>query len=364
MKVLFINFKKEWTFFEKSFLAAFKNFGQSGIYVLGPEVEKFEENFANYCGYKFAVGVSTGLSALEMILLAHGIGKDDEVITVANTAVATSLAISNVGAKPVFCDVGNDFLIDVNKIEALINKKTKVILPVHLFGKICNMKQINKIAKKNNLIVMEDACQAHGAKFIGESAINTKAFSFYPTKNLGAFGEGGAIITHDVLVKDFVYSYRNYGQKERYNHIIKGVNGRIDPLQCILLNIKLNHLDSFIEKRRKIAKRYIEGIENNTKIIINEYDESSAYHLFVIRVVDGRRTELREFLASKGINSLIHYPTAIHHQPCYIDEYKKVKLNNTDKFQSEILSLPCNHVLELKEIDYVINQVNLFFGKD
>lgn len=363
MKVPFIDFKREWKFFERKFLLAFKKFGQSGIYVLGPEVEKFGRDFAKYCGYKYAIGVSTGLSALEIILRAHNVGKGDEVITITNTAVATALAISSVGAKPFFCDIGNDFLIDSNKIEKLITKKTKVIMPVHLFGKICDMKKINTIAQKHNLIVIEDACQAHGANFTGASAVNTKAFSFYPTKNLGALGEGGAVITNNEKVRDFVLSYRNYGQKGRYNHIVKGVNGRIDPLQCILLDEKLKNLKKFIVKRREIAKKYVNTLQRINGLVVNDFDTDSAYHLFVIRVLNNKRDNLKNYLKKKGVETLVHYPTAIHKQPCYKDEYKDLKLNNADRFQNEILSLPCYPFLSDKELDYIIKNARDFFVK-
>ena len=363
MKVPFIDFKREWKFFEKSFVKAFKDFGRSGIYVLGPEVEKFEKNFADYCGYKHAIGVSTGLSALEMILRAYGVGTGDEVITVANSAVATSLAISNVGARPVFCDIGQDFLIDVNKIEQLINQKTKAILPVHLFGKICDMATINKIARQHNLIIIEDACQAHGAKFIDDSLKNTKAFSFYPTKNLGAFGESGAVVTNDKKVRDFVLSYRNYGQRGRYNHVLKGVNGRIDSLQCILLGIKLKKIKMFIESRREIAENYVKALQKIDGLTVNDFDQTSAYHLFVIRVLGGQRDNLQKYLKEKGVDTLIHYPTAIHQQPCYGTDYKKIVLPNADKFQGEILSLPCYPHLTTSEQNYTIKNIQEFFRK-
>jgi len=296
-----------------------------------------------------------------MSLLANKVGCGDEVITVANTAVATALAISNVGAKPVFCDVGDDFLIDVDKIEALITKKTKAMIPVHLFGKICDMKKINKIAKKNDLIVIEDGCQAHGAGFSGESAINTKAFSFYPTKNLGAQGEGGAVVTNDKKVRDFVLSYRNYGQSSRYNHVLKGINGRIDPLQCVILNIKLKFLKKFITLRQKIAKKYVNELKKIDGLVINDFDDKSAYHLFVIRVLSGKRDELRRYLKERGVETLIHYPVAINKQPCYQTEYVNIYLKNTDKFENEILSLPCNPFLSIKEIDYINVNIKNFF---
>ncbi len=363
MKVSFVDFKREWKMFNKKFVLAFKKFGQSGVYVLGPEVEKFENNFAKFCGYKYAVGVSTGLSALEMILRSYDIKCGDEVITVANSAVATSLAISNVGAKPVFCDVGDDFLIDVDKIEKLITKKTKAILPVHLFGKICNIEKINIIAKKNKLFIIEDACQAHGANFNGASAIHTKAFSFYPTKNLGALGEGGMIVTNDLKIKEFVSSYRNYGQQGRYNHMIKGTNGRIDPLQCVLMGVKLEKLSEFINIRQRIAKKYIDKLKGLNNLLINDYNQNSAYHLFVVRVLSGQRDYLKKFLEEKGIDVLLHYPTTIHHQQCYVEEYKKINLDNTDKFQNEILSLPCYPFLKSKEQDYIIKMIKTFFSK-
>lgn len=361
MKISFVDFRREWKFFESKFISAFKKFGQSGIYVLGPEVEKFENNFAKYSGYKYAVGVSTGLSALEMILRAYNIGKGDEVITVPNSAVATALAISNVGAKPVFCDIGDDFLIDSKKIAKLINKKTKAIIPVHLFGKICDLAIINKIAQKNHLVVIEDACQAHGSKFKGESLINTKAFSFYPTKNLGAFGEGGAVVTNDKKISDFVVSYRNYGQYGRYNHIIKGVNGRIDPLQCILMNIKLKVLNKFIERRRNIARNYVSSLKKIDGLVINDFDATSSYHQFVVRVLNGKRDELKNFLEKKGTDALIHYPTLINKQPCYIKEYSGLKLEVADRLQTEILSLPCYPFLLKKEQDQIIAAIKEFF---
>jgi len=361
MKVSFLDLKREWIFFQSSFLLAFKEFGENSVYVLGSKVEKFESEFAKYLGYKFAVGVSTGLSALEIILRSYDIKKGDEVITVANSAVATALAISNVGAKPIFCDIGEDFLIDSSEIEKLITKKTKAILPVHLFGKICDVKSINKIAKKYNLIVIEDACQAHGADFIKDSALNTKAFSFYPTKNLGALGEAGAVVTNDKKVRDFVLSYRNYGQNGRYNHIVKGTNSRIDALQCILLSLKLKKLKTFIAKRREIAKKYTDVLKNIDNLIVNNFDSKSAYHLFVVRVVNKKRNGLKKYLENQGIDTLIHYPSTIYRQPCYKEEYKKIVLKNTDKFQEEILSLPCHPFLSEKEVDLVIKYICKYF---
>lgn len=360
MKVPFINLKSEWKFFEKKFVSTFKKVGRSGVYVLGSEVEQFENDFAKYCGYSCGVGVSTGLSALEVSLRAYDIGEGDEVITVANTAVATVLAISSVGAKPIFCDIGDDFLIDPSKIEALITHKTKAVIPVHLFGKICNMKAINLIAKKHKLIIIEDACQAHGANFKNESAKNTKAFSFYPTKNLGTMGEGGAIVSNDKKVRDFALSYRNYGQQGRYNHVIKATNYRLEPLHCALLNLKLKYLDKFTKIRQGIAKNYITELKNIEGIIINDFDPTSSYHLFVIRVLDNQRDELQDYLKKQGIETLVHYPTVVHEQPCYKNEYLGLELEKTDKFQEEILSLPCHVFLGKAELNTIVASINKF----
>lgn len=362
MKVPFTVLTREWDYFERSFLKAFKDFGRSGMYILGPLTENFEHNFASYNNYKYAVAVSTGLSALEIALLAYGIKSGDEVITVSNSAVATSLAISNVGAIPVFCDIKDDFLINENKIESLITEKTKAILPVHLFGQICNMKAINTIAKKHGLVVLEDACQAHGANFKDESAINTKAFSFYPTKNLGAMGEGGLILTNDEKVRDFASSYRNYGQQGRYNHVIKGNNCRPDALQCALLDIKLKKLSKFVNKRRKIARKYSEELKNISELAIPKFSKNNSYHLFVVRVLGGKRDELKNYLQEKGIETLIHYPTTIHHQLCYAKEYDSIFLEKTDAFQLEILSLPCYPFLKDEEQELVISEIKKYFS--
>ena len=357
MKIPFTDLTREWSFFEEQFLEKFKEFGRAGHYILGEYTEQFEQHLAEFFKYKYVIGVSTGLSALEIILRAYNIGEDDEVITVANSAVATSLAISYVGAKPLFCDIGEDFLIDPNKIESLITPKTKAILPVHLFGKIASMEKINTIAQKYHLVVVEDACQAHGANFSGSSLINSKALSFYPTKNLAAFGEGGAILTNDEKVKEFAISYRNYGQKGRYNHEIKANNYRIDALQCALMDIKLTHLDEFVLKRRKIAEKYIETLKAIPKLKVESFDPTHAYHLFVVRVLNEKRDALRQYLNGQLIESLVHYPTAIHKQPCYEKDYPGLILKNTDDFQKEILSLPCYPFLTDEEQEFVVERV-------
>lgn len=361
MRVPFAELNREWAYFETDFLEAFKEFGRTGIYILGTATENFENNFASYHGYKYAVAVSTGLAALEISLLAVGVKAGDEVITVANSAVATSLAISNVGARPVFCDIKDNFLMAEDKIANLITEKTKAILPVHLFGQICDMKAINEIAARHNLIIIEDACQAHGANFKAESAINTKAFSFYPTKNLGALGEGGLVLTNDEKVRDFAAVYRNYGQQGRYNHIIKGNNYRADALQCLFLDIKLKKLADFIKTRRCIAQKYIKELSALPDLILPEFSEDGSYHLFVVRVLNNKREALKKYLSDQGIEALIHYPVTIKNQPCYAAEYKEIVLEKTDLLQTEILSLPCYPFLKKVEQDYVISEIKKFF---
>lgn len=362
MRVRFVDLTREWDELKDQFIPTFEEFGASGMYVLGDYTSSFEESFASFSRYKHAAAVSTGLTALETALRAHGIGEGDEVITVSNSAVATALAVSHVGATPVFCDIGDDFLMDPDAIEACITPNTKALLPVHLFGKICDMDRINAIAKKHGLVVIEDACQAHGAAFTGESAQNTKAFSFYPTKNLGALGEGGMVISNDEAVIDFVKSYRNYGQQGRYNHIRKGNNYRLAPLQCVLLHKKLNRLSEYIERRRVIAQKYITSLSDIAGLEIGAYDPASAYHLFVVRVQNGKRDALKEFLASKEIDSIIHYPTLIHKQACYSDEYTEITLPRTEAMQDEILSLPCYPFLKDDELEYICEQIHAFFS--
>jgi len=365
MRVPFIDLTREWRYFEEAFLEDLKGFGRAGQYILGEYTEKFENDFAVYHGYKYGVAVTNGLAALKIALLAHGLQTGDEVITVANSAVATALAISQLGAKPVFCDINNNYLIDEAKLEKLITPNTRAILPVHLFGNICNLEVINKIAAQHNLFVVEDACQAHGANFAGlkdnAGLINTKAFSFYPTKNLGALGEGGLILTNDEAIRKFVTTYRNYGQNGRYNHEIKGDNCRINALQCAFLTTKLKSLTRFINQRREISKQYCLSLSGLADLLLPANIENSANHLFVLRVLGGKRDSLKDYLAQQGIEALIHYPRAIHQQSCYAAEYPDLKLEKTEIFQQEILSLSNYPFLEAEEQAYIISKIKEFF---
>jgi len=362
----FIDLAREWRYFEKSFSRDLKNFGRAGQYVLGDYAREFEEEFAAQHGYKYGLTVTNGLAALKIALLAKGLQPGDEVITVANSAVATALAISQIGAKPVFCDIKDDFLMDEALLEGLITSRTKAILPVHLFGKISNLEVINQIAARHRLFIIEDACQAHGANFAilkkGTGLVNAKAFSFYPTKNLGALGEGGLILTNEESVRNFASAYRNYGQNGRYNHLIKGDNNRINSLQCAFLKTKLSKLSEFISRRRQLAEKYCRTLAGLKELFLPENIADSANHLFVIRVGQGRRDALKDFLQTAGIETLIHYPRPIHQQACYIKEYPDLHLAKTEQFQEEILSLPLYPFLKDREQDYVIAKIKEFFS--
>jgi len=361
MPVPFLDLTREWRHFEAKLEGAFEKFGRAGFYVLGPASEEFENHFAAVVGYKYAVTVATGLAALKVALLAKGVKSGDEVITVANSAVATSLAISQIGARPVFADIKDDFLMDENKIAPLITPRTRAILPVHLFGRPADLTAIGKIAAKHNLLVIEDAAQAAGADFGPDGKINTKAFSFYPTKNLGAIGEGGLIATNDEGARDFAKQYRNYGQAGRYEHVIKGDNLRLSALTAALLDVKLPALAELVARRRQIARKYVEALAPLSGLNVLPFDPAGAYHLFVIRILNGRRDALKAHLEKNGVETLIHYPTPIHQQPCYRQEYPDLILEKTDTYQKEILSLPCYPFLEPEEQDEVIAKIKGFF---
>lgn len=338
---------------------------KSGWYILGENVKLFEKEFADYCGAKFAVGVGNGLEALQLAMLAYGIGEGDEVITVANTAVATVLAISLNGAIPVFVDIDSEtYEMDVTQIEKKITRRTKALLPVHLFGHPVDMRPLMEIAAKHNLLVIEDACQAHGTEYktkkVGTFG-DVGCFSFYPTKNLGACGDGGMVITNNEEIFEKVLVLRNYGQKTRYLHEVNGINSRLDEIQAALLRVKLKYLDDWNEKRRKIASWYNELLSTTNVVCPKEKEYAKHnYHLYVIR--SEKRDKIHDFLAAKGITSLIHYPIPIHLQKPYA--YLGILLGalpNTEKASNEILSLPIFPELRYNQIEEVVNSIKLSF---
>lgn len=364
--ILMNDFKAEYKFFENALDKVIKKSLRSGWYILGGRVSEFENNFAKFIGTKYAIGVANGMEALQISLLALGIGDGDEVITVSNSAVATALAITNVGAKPVFADIDEYQHLDVSDLEKKISKKTKAVIPVHLFGQSADIGPIIKIAKKHKLKVVEDACQAHGAKFEGRrvgSFSDLGCFSFYPTKNLGAYGDGGMITTNSKKLYELCLMYRNYGQKNRYEHLVKGLNSRLDELHAAILNEKLKSLVYLNGRRKKAAKRYFECLRGVDGIELPKVrgNGEHVFHLFVIKTQ--KRDKLQKYLKDKGINTLIHYPIPIHKQRCLRGEFKNTKLPETEKASKLILSLPIHPFIEDREIEYISKIIKEFFKK-
>ncbi|MCF7907843.1 MAG: DegT/DnrJ/EryC1/StrS family aminotransferase [Candidatus Omnitrophica bacterium] len=339
---------------------------ESGSFILGESVQKFEQEFANYCGAKHAVGIASGTAALFLSLKSLGVGRGDEVITPANTFIATALAIYYTGAKIILVDIDEEtYNLDIKKTEAVINSKTKAILPVHLYGQPIDLEPLLALAKKHNLIVVEDACQAHGAEYKGKKVGgfgNAAAFSFYPGKNLGAFGDAGIVVTNDEKVKDELIMLRNYGQKQKYHHLVKGYNSRLDTIQAEILRVKLGYLDQCNEERRKSAQVYKTLLQSISDRILIPKEMSSVkhvWHLYVIRAE--KRDDLQEYLKKAGISTGIHYPIPIHLQPAFSDlDYKKGDLPVTEKTADQILSLPMYPGLKEEQIEYVVKKISDF----
>ncbi len=337
----------------------------SSQFILGEECERFEKEFAKFCRVKYAIGVGSGLSALELSMRALDIGPGDEVITPANSFIASSSSISFTGAKPVLVDCyENTFNIDVEKCEKAITKKTKAIMPVHLFGQVANMEKVLKLAKKYKLNVIEDACQAHGASFKNKMAGSfgdVAAFSFYPGKNLGAFGDGGIVVTSNKKIAEVIKMLRNYGQREKYIHLTLGENSRLDNIQAAILRVKLKILSKWNRKRVENAKLYnklLKGLPLVLPKIRSNYNH--VFHLYVVRIKE--RDKLAKFLAGKGISTQMHYPIPIHLQPAYRElGYKMGDFPIAEKLASEILSLPMFPELTNSEIKYICSQIKAFF---
>lgn len=367
-KVDYIPLHREQDFLEPKISIAIKKALQSNQLILGPSVKKFEEEFAKYCGTKYAIGVANGLDALRLILKAMNISQGDEIIIPSHTFIATALAIQDVGAKPVFVDIDmNTYNIKPELIEAAITKHTKAIMPVHMHGLPCDMVEINKIAKNHKLKVIEDSAQAHGASVKEErcgTLSDAAAFSLYPTKNLGCYGDGGIITTSDKILADKLCSLRNYGSKERYKHELPGVNSRLDEIQAAALLVKLPYLDSWNQRRTEIAKQYREGLKNNKDIILPSVPDNMqhVYHHFVIRLKNKKqRNSLQEYLTTHNIVTVIHYPTPLHQETIFLSAQK---CPNTETVSDTALSLPMSPFLMDKEIQYVITKITGFITKN
>ena len=313
-------------------------------FILGRDVRLFEEEFARFCEGQFAIGVDSGTSALELALRAYDIGPGDEVITAANSFIASALAISHAGATPVLVDIDPDaYTVDVAAIERAITPRTKAIIPVHLYGHPADMDPIMALAGRHKLVVIEDACQAHGARYKGKrtgSLGHAAAFSFYPGKNLGAYGDGGAVVTSDPDAAKKLEMLRNYGQQEKYHHMFRGYNRRLDTLQAAVLRVKLRYLEKWNAARRQHAERYRLLLEKTQIVTPTEARHAeSVWHLYVVRV--SQRDNFKDYLSMHGISCGIHYPVPIHLQAAYRDlGYKKGDFPVTEDYAQTIVSLP------------------------
>jgi dTDP-4-amino-4,6-dideoxygalactose transaminase len=335
----------------------------SGWYILGEAVKQFEEAFVTYCGTKHCIGVANGLDALILILRAYGYGPGDEIIVPANTYIASILAISAVGATPVLVEPDlKTYLINTASIEEKITKNTKAILLVHLYGQACPMDEINNIANKYNLKIIEDSAQAHGAIYKDTRVGNlgdASAFSFYPGKNLGALGDGGAVTTNDDKLAETLRALRNYGSHKKYENLYKGMNSRLDELQAPILSVKLKYLDVDNQKRREISQTYRKEINNPQIILPSVYgsEESHVWHLFVVRTI--KREKLQKYLLDNGVQTVIHYPIPPHKQQAY-REWNHLEFPITEQIHEEVLSLPISPVMSGDEIHKVIEVINTF----
>lgn len=333
-----------------------------GWYLQGEENNIFNKAFAAYCGTKYAVGVANGLDALNLIIKAYGFGPGDEIIVPANTYIASVLAISENGCKPVLVEPDLDtYNINPDLIERAITPKTKAIMVVHLYGQAVEMEKIWKLAEKYNLKIIEDSAQAHGAMYKGRRVGNlgdASGFSFYPGKNLGCLGDGGAVTTNDEELYLKIKAIANYGSNKKYVNLYKGVNSRLDELQAAVVNVKLPYLDEDNNKRRKIANYYIKNI-NNPLIILpkSPVEDMHVWHLFVIRTEN--RDKLQSYLQSNGIQTLIHYPIPIHKQEAY-KEWNNLSYPITEKIHYEVLSLPISPVMTQREIEKVVEVINAY----
>lgn len=364
MNVPFVSFLPMEKELDEELRQAFERVFERSWYIEGNEDADFEKAFAEYCSARYCVGTGNGLDSLMLVLKALNIKEGDEVIVPSNTYIATALAVTYVGAKPVLVEPDiRTFNIDPSKIEEKITDRTKVIMPVHLYGQPCEMDAILSIAKKYDLFVVEDCAQAHGAAYGGKKVGtfgDVAGFSFYPGKNLGALGDAGAIVSNNKEIADKVRALGNYGSDYKYHHIYKGNNSRLDEMQAAFLKVKLPYLDKMNEERRRVANRYLTEISNKNIIlpyVIN--DIVPVWHVFAIRC--SRRDELERFLNERGIGTNKHYPIPIHMQKCYQElEIKQGDLPVAEEISATELSLPMYYGMTNEQIQYVIECINQF----
>lgn len=365
MKIPFLRFEEQNIPYEKEILKAVKKVIENGHYILGEEVQAFEKEFAAYCGVKYAIGVGNGLDALTLIFRAYKqlgqMKEGDEVIVPANTYIASILSITETKLVPVLVEPNMDtYNLDINKIEEKINKKTKAILLVHLYGRTGYTEELKEVCSKHKLLLVEDGAQAHGAKFkekrVGNLG-NACGFSLYPSKPLGAIGDAGIVTTNDLKLAETIRTLRNYGSEIKYHNTFKGVNSRLDEIQAAILRLKLKYLEKDNEKRRKIAEYYLKNISNR-KIILPQYGNdphSHVWHLFVVRVRD--REGFVKYMEKRGIGTLIHYPIPPHKQGAF-KEWNNLSFPITEMIHREVVSLPLSPFISQKEILQIVKACN------
>jgi len=365
MKIPLVDLKRQYRDIQKEVNAALGEALKRCDFILGQDLQLFEGEFSRYCGSKYGIGVASGTDALYLALRAYDIGEGDEVITSANTYIATTLAISYCNAKPILIDIDPaTYNIDPSKIESAITPKTKAIIPVHIYGQMADMKPILDIAKKHNLRVIEDASQAHGATYKGNisgSMGDAACFSFYPGKNLGAYGDGGMIVTNDKKLVEKLKMLRNYGQRVKYYNDFRGYNSRLDTVQAAILRVKLKYLDRWSEERRQAAAEYTKLLKNSDiKSPITAKGNTHVYHLYLIQT--DKRDELQKWLKDKEIATQIYYPVPIHLQNAYKDMgWKEGDFPITENLSKRNLALPLFPEIKKEEIEYVASAVLEFF---
>ena len=363
MKIDLAVLDRQFKLYQEEYEGAVLRVLRSGWYILGPELKAFEMEFAHYTGTKHCIGVASGLDALALAVRALGIGAGDEVIVPANTYIATVLAVTANGARPVFVEPDAYYNLDGDKIEAALTPKTKAIMVVHLYGQAADMRRIMEVANAHKLPVIEDCAQSHGAHYDDNMTghIGTVGcFSFYPTKNLGAFGDAGAVVTDRKDIADTIRKLRNYGSKVKYHNELAGVNSRLDEVQAALLRVKLIHLTELIHERKQIARVYLKGIKNPKLRLPQERTHAEhVYHQFVVRTED--RDGFQQYLENNGIHTVIHYPIPPHLAECYKSlDYKKGDYPVAEQYATEVLSLPMFNGMTNEEVEYVVNVCNQY----
>ncbi len=368
MQVPFVDLKAQHANIREEIRQAIEDVINAGDFILGGQVLRFEADFASYLGIARVIGTGNGLDALRLAMVALDIGSGDEVILPANTYIATALAVSAVGARPVLVEANEDtFNLDVSLIERSITSRTKAILVVHLYGQAAQMDALLELASKRKLRVIEDACQSHGAKYAGKRTGtfgDIGCFSFYPSKNLGAMGDAGAVVTANYDLAEKLERLRNYGQQKKYYHATKGINSRLDNIQAAVLNVKLKYLDAWNELRRQHAAEYQELLAQLPQVRTPQIgvNRDHVFHLYVVRCEE--RDRLQSFLSERGIATQIHYPIPIHLQEAYADlRLKAGAYPLTEKLSQEILSLPMYPELKMEQIHYVADSISAFYAR-